>query len=281
MSEDGHAADAGEPDPDGRTDRLPDQPDRGQPAGDLEADRLVRAEPDQPACRGATRGAGRRVYPGFMQLSAFMSMNKERHADAFRAYYRNLVADEREKAEVTRAFYAEYMAVSDLSADFYLETVRLVFQEYALPLGQLSFRGRPVDLEGDPPHRAPDDRGREGRHLLDRPDPGGARPVHRPQALPAHPLRAGRRRPLRRLQRQALAEPDLPGGARRHPRLPVSRTTAPRRAPAYSFDAGMKAPVPPLASGAAGAGSPPPWACGRAPGTNRAPAPPPASAGSR
>jgi poly(3-hydroxybutyrate) depolymerase len=91
------------------------------------------------------RGGGRRVYPGFMQLSAFMSMNKERHADAFRAYYRNLVADEREKAEVTRAFYAEYMAVSDLSADFYLETVRVVFQEYALPLGQLSFRGRPVD----------------------------------------------------------------------------------------------------------------------------------------
>ncbi len=92
-------------------------------------------------------GAGRRVYPGFMQLSAFMSMNKERHADAFRAYYRNLLADEREKAEITRAFYAEYMAVSDLSADFYLETVRLVFQEYALPLGQLSFRGRTIDLK--------------------------------------------------------------------------------------------------------------------------------------
>ncbi|MCE9661575.1 MAG: polyhydroxyalkanoate depolymerase [Burkholderiales bacterium] len=92
-------------------------------------------------------GAGRRVYPGFMQLSAFMSMNKERHVDAFRAYYQNLVADEREKAEVTRAFYAEYMAVSDLSADFYLETVRLVFQDHALPLGQLSYRGRPIDLK--------------------------------------------------------------------------------------------------------------------------------------
>ena len=76
-----------------------------------------------------------------------MSMNKERHVDAFRAYYRNLVADEREKAEITRAFYAEYMAVSDLSSDFYLETVRLVFQEYALPLGQLTFRGRPIDLK--------------------------------------------------------------------------------------------------------------------------------------
>jgi poly(3-hydroxybutyrate) depolymerase len=90
-------------------------------------------------------GAGRRVYPGFMQLSAFMSMNKERHADAFRAYYRNLVADEREKAEITRAFYAEYMAVSDLSADFYLETVRLVFQEHALPRGELTVHGRRVD----------------------------------------------------------------------------------------------------------------------------------------
>ena len=93
-------------------------------------------------------GAGRRVYPGFMQLSAFMSMNKERHADAFKAYYRNLVADEREKAEVTRAFYAEYMAVSDLSADFYIETVRLVFQDYALPRGELTVHGRRVDLKG-------------------------------------------------------------------------------------------------------------------------------------
>ena len=92
-------------------------------------------------------GAGRRVYPGFMQLSAFMSMNKERHADAFKAYYQNLVADEREKAEVTRAFYAEYMAVSDLSADFYLETVRLVFQDHALPRGELTVHGRRIDLK--------------------------------------------------------------------------------------------------------------------------------------
>ena len=90
-------------------------------------------------------GAGRRVYPGFMQLSAFMSMNKERHATAFREYWKNLVADEREKAETTRSFYAEYMAVCDLSADFYLETVQQVFQDYALPLGQLKVHGRRVD----------------------------------------------------------------------------------------------------------------------------------------
>ena len=91
------------------------------------------------------RGAGRRVYPGFVQLSAFMSMNRERHASAFRDYYQHLLDDETEKAEVTRTFYEEYLAVSDLSADFYLETVRLVFQEYALPKGELTFRGRRID----------------------------------------------------------------------------------------------------------------------------------------
>ncbi len=91
------------------------------------------------------RGAGRRVYPGFIQLSAFMSMNKERHVTAFREYYAHLVADEIEKAEVTRAFYEEYMAVADLSADFYLETVEQVFQRYALAKGELTLLGRRID----------------------------------------------------------------------------------------------------------------------------------------
>ena len=91
------------------------------------------------------RGAGRRVYPGFVQLSAFMSMNRERHATAFREYFQHLLDDETEKAEVTRRFYEEYLAVSDLSAEFYLETVRLVFQEYALPKGELTYRGRRID----------------------------------------------------------------------------------------------------------------------------------------
>ena len=91
------------------------------------------------------RGAGRRVYPGFVQLSAFVSMNRERHANAFRDYYRNLVASEHDKARSTRAFYEEYMAVADLPAEFYLETVKLVFQEYALPRGELVLNGRRVD----------------------------------------------------------------------------------------------------------------------------------------
>jgi poly(3-hydroxybutyrate) depolymerase len=90
-------------------------------------------------------GAGRRVYPGFVQLSAFMSMNKERHANAFKAYYQHLVEGEFDQAEVTRTFYEEYMAVADLAADFYLETVRLVFQDYALPKGELMFKGRRVN----------------------------------------------------------------------------------------------------------------------------------------
>ena len=90
-------------------------------------------------------GGGRRVYPGFVQLSAFMSMNKDRHVNAFKEYYQHLVDDEFDKAEVTRTFYEEYMAVADLSADFYLETVSLVFQEYALPKGELTFRGRKVN----------------------------------------------------------------------------------------------------------------------------------------
>ncbi|WP_457324280.1 polyhydroxyalkanoate depolymerase, partial [Roseateles sp. P5_E11] len=90
-------------------------------------------------------GAGRRVYPGFVQLSAFMSMNKDRHTNAFKDYYKHLVADEFDKAEVTRVFYEEYLAVADLAADFYLETVERVFQTYDLPRGEMFFRGRRVN----------------------------------------------------------------------------------------------------------------------------------------
>jgi poly(3-hydroxybutyrate) depolymerase len=91
------------------------------------------------------RGGGRRVYPGFVQLSAFMSMNRERHVNAFREYYLNLVAREEDKARTTRTFYEEYMAVADLPAEFYLETVQLIFQDYALPRGELVLDGRRVD----------------------------------------------------------------------------------------------------------------------------------------
>jgi len=91
------------------------------------------------------RGAGRRVYPGFVQVGAFMGMNRQRHIDAFRTYYQGLVDDDREATEPIRRFYKEYLAVSDLPAEFYLETVRLVFQDYRLPRGELTWRGRRVD----------------------------------------------------------------------------------------------------------------------------------------
>jgi poly(3-hydroxybutyrate) depolymerase len=90
-------------------------------------------------------GARRRVYPGFVQLAAFMTMNIERHLKAHRELYDNLAKGELEKAQVTKAFYDEYFAVLDLTAEFYLETVRLVFQECALPLGQLDWHGERVE----------------------------------------------------------------------------------------------------------------------------------------
>src|SRR5262249_11852952 len=91
------------------------------------------------------RGAFRRVYPGFVQLAAFMSMNIERHVKAHRELYENLANGERAKAEATKSFYDEYFAVLDLTAEFYLETVSLVFQEHALPLGVLEYQGRRVE----------------------------------------------------------------------------------------------------------------------------------------
>jgi poly(3-hydroxybutyrate) depolymerase len=90
-------------------------------------------------------GGGRRVYPGFIQLSAFISMNRQRHETAFKEYYKQLLQGDFERADVTRVFYEEYLAVSDLSADFYLETVAKVFQEFSLPQGLLTYRGRKID----------------------------------------------------------------------------------------------------------------------------------------
>ncbi|MBV8623169.1 MAG: polyhydroxyalkanoate depolymerase [Herbaspirillum sp.] len=85
------------------------------------------------------RGAGRRVYPGFVQLGAFMNMNLNRHVDAFRKLYHHLVEGEEAQAVQIKDFYEEYFAMADLPAEFYLETVRTVFQEHALPLGRLTY----------------------------------------------------------------------------------------------------------------------------------------------
>ncbi|HET7835857.1 MAG TPA: polyhydroxyalkanoate depolymerase [Variovorax sp.] len=90
-------------------------------------------------------GMMRRVYPGFLQLSAFMSMNPDRHKEQFKKLYHHLVEGELEQAATIRNFYDEYLAVNDLPAEFYLETVERVFQTYDLPRGELTVGERKVD----------------------------------------------------------------------------------------------------------------------------------------
>jgi poly(3-hydroxybutyrate) depolymerase len=90
-------------------------------------------------------GRGRRVYPGVVQLTAFMSMNVKRHLTAHATLYKDLVAGNTVRAESTRAFYEEYGAVMDVPAEFYLETVGRIFQEHHLATGRFTWRGEHVD----------------------------------------------------------------------------------------------------------------------------------------
>ncbi len=90
-------------------------------------------------------GAGRRVYPGFLQLGGFMGMDPRRHVSAFRGLYRDLKDGRSERADRTTAFYDEYFAVLDIAAEFYLETLERVFKNHDLPRGQFYWQGRKVD----------------------------------------------------------------------------------------------------------------------------------------
>ena len=92
-----------------------------------------------------SRGAGRRVYPGVMQLTAFMSMNRDRHMQAFRQMRELRASGEDARADAIYDFYREYFAVMDLPAEFYLETVQRIFQDHELPRGVLHLNGRRVD----------------------------------------------------------------------------------------------------------------------------------------
>ncbi|MCG7364120.1 polyhydroxyalkanoate depolymerase [Roseomonas sp. ACRSG] len=93
------------------------------------------------------QGGGRRVYPGIAQLSAFVSMNLDRHVKAHVDYYRNIMGGDSMRADAHRKFYDEYLAVMDLPAEFYLETVKGVFQDHDLATGKMTWRGRPVRPE--------------------------------------------------------------------------------------------------------------------------------------
>ena len=90
-------------------------------------------------------GAGRKVYPGFLQLAGFMTMNLGSHLISHWEMFKHLVVGDDESADATRAFYDEYLSVCDMTAEFYLQTVDAVFQRHLLPKGELEHRGRRVD----------------------------------------------------------------------------------------------------------------------------------------
>jgi poly(3-hydroxybutyrate) depolymerase len=91
-------------------------------------------------------GRGRQVYPGFLQLSGFMTMNLDRHVEAHKELFLHLVRGDGDSADKHREFYDEYLAVMDLAAEFYLQTVDSVFVQHLLPRGLMTHRGRAVDL---------------------------------------------------------------------------------------------------------------------------------------
>jgi len=90
-------------------------------------------------------GAGRRVYPGFVQLISFMMMNMDRHRKAHQRLYEHLATGKTAEAEKIKTFYDEYFAVLDLTEEFYLETIERIFQRAELAKGEFTYRGRTVD----------------------------------------------------------------------------------------------------------------------------------------
>ncbi|HEX6219038.1 MAG TPA: polyhydroxyalkanoate depolymerase [Sphingomicrobium sp.] len=90
-------------------------------------------------------GAGRKVYPGFLQLAGFMTMNLGSHLISHWEMFKHLVVGDDESADATRNFYDEYLSVCDMTAEFYLQTVDVVFQRHLLPRGEFEHRGRRVD----------------------------------------------------------------------------------------------------------------------------------------
>lgn len=114
---------------------------------DLAADKPLAWFRDNVIARVPRRfkGGGRRVYPGFLQLTAFMAMNIDRHRAAHQKLYRHLADGEVEEAAKIKDFYDEYFAVLDLTEEFYLETIDRVFQRADLASGVFTYRGRKVD----------------------------------------------------------------------------------------------------------------------------------------
>ncbi len=156
------------------------------------------------------KGAFRQVYPGFVQLTAFVSMNLERHIKSHIDLANHLAKGEMEKAETIKTFYDEYFAVGGI---LHRNHPRRVSGSPAA--ARQADPPRPAGEPGGNQADGTDDgRRREGRYLLDRPDPGGAGPLHRGARLSQGASHAGRRRPLWRVQRQALEQRNLSAAAR-------------------------------------------------------------------
>ena len=92
-------------------------------------------------------GAGRKVYPGFLQLIGFISMKPDQHIEKHRDYFNHLVEGDDESADRHEQFYDEYLSVMDITSEFYLQTIKKVFQDFDLPMGKFTSRGRPVNLK--------------------------------------------------------------------------------------------------------------------------------------
>ncbi|MEO0061762.1 MAG: hypothetical protein RLZZ08_322 [Pseudomonadota bacterium] len=90
-------------------------------------------------------GAGRKVYPGFMQLAGFISMNLESHVNSHFEMFKHLTMGDQDSAAATKRFYDEYLSVCDMTAEFYLETIEEVFQKHSLPKGEFVHRGKAID----------------------------------------------------------------------------------------------------------------------------------------
>ena len=157
---------------------------------------------------------------GLSRLPAALRLHEHERRAPLKAVPRPVQArvdGDDDKADAIKEFYKEYFAIMDMTADFYLETIDQVFQRCLLPKGEMMFKGRKIDPRAIKQDLPADGRGREGRHLLGRPDARRARPVFGPAPLHEDPPSASRRRPLRRVQRQDVGHADLSGRAQPYP----------------------------------------------------------------
>ena len=235
-------ADAAHDDDDGRPDRRPQEPDRGQQPGDEQEPRAGSRTTSSTACRSTTRAPGARVYPGFLQHAGFVAMNPDRHLKSHYDYFLDLVRGDDEKRRVPPRVLRRVQRRARHAG-------RVLPRHHQDRVPGLRARQRHLGgrrpagaAAGHHDDRAADDRRRARRHLRRRPDPRRARPVHRHPGRPAVPLRRRRRRPLRHLLGPPLAREGLSAGARLHrPHQPKDAATRASRRRSAARHRGQRA----------------------------------------